>query len=199
MRGFYFITGGGLSLKGNISDVKNALRAGVKFVQYRAKHLNTIQMYEEALQLRKICRDVKFIINDRVDLALAVNADGVHIGQDDLPFAIARRLMGKRKIIGVTVHSVCEARQARRLGADYLGVSPIFKTSTKEDAGRPIGIIELKKIRKAVAVPLIAIGGIDLSNAEEVIDAGADGLCAISSVVRRRDVKAEIEKFQKLF
>jgi len=197
--GYYFITDAGLSRLGNTSDVKNALLAKVKFVQYRVKHLSTKEMYQEALQLKKICRKAVFLVNDRLDIALAVNADGVHLGQDDLSYQVARKLLGEKKIIGITVHSVKEAKEAQRLGADYLGVSPIFATSTKQDAGKPTGTALLKKIREEVSIPIVAIGGINLSNAVEVIRAGADGLCAISAVVTKRDVRREIEKFQGLF
>jgi thiamine-phosphate pyrophosphorylase len=199
MVGFYFITDASLSRSGNISDCKNALLAKVRFVQYREKHLNTKEMYEEALVLRKLCKKSVFLVNDRIDIALAVNADGVHLGRYDLPYRIARKLLGKKKIIGVTVHNAKQAKEAQRLGADYLGVSPIFATSTKQDAGKPIGTSLLKKIRKEVSIPIVAIGGINLLNARAVIDAGSSGLCAISAVVTKRDVKREIEKFQDLF
>jgi thiamine-phosphate diphosphorylase len=134
-----------------------------------------------------------------VDIALAVQADGVHLGQDDLPLAAARKLLGQGKIIGLTVHSLAEARQAEAAGADYLGISPIFTTQTKMDAGPPAGIQLIQQIRSAVKIPLVAIGGINLANAPEVIRAGADSLCAISAIVRREDVQAEIKKFQRLF
>lgn len=201
MRGYYFITDAALSRAGNSSDVKNAAAAGVKVVQYREKQASAKKMLEEARQLREICRpaQVIFLVNDRVDLALSVEADGVHLGQDDLPFALARKLLGKNKIIGITVHNIEEALEGARLGADYLGVSPIFNTSTKIDSGEPGGVGLIREIRKRVALPLIAIGGINLENAREVIRAGADGLCAISAVLTQSEVKAEIEKFQALF
>lgn len=199
MIGYYFITDSSLSLAGNISDVKNALLAQVKFVQYRAKHLNTKEMYGEALKLREICGKANFLVNDRVDIALAVNADGVHLGQDDLPYRVARRLLGRKKIIGVTVHNIREAKEAQKAGADYVGVSPVFSTGTKQDAGRPIGIASLKNIREAVSIPIVAIGGINLLNVDKIIRAGAGGLCAISAVVTKRNVRREIEKFQELF
>jgi len=199
MIGYYFITDASLSLAGNISDVKNALLAKVKFVQYRTKHLSTKEMYTEALKLRKICRKAIFLVNDRLDIALGVDADGVHLGQDDLPYQVARKLLGEKKIIGVTVHSVKDAKEAKESGVDYLSVSPIFATNTKQDAGKPSGTALLKKIREAVSIPIVAIGGIGLSNAAEIIRTGADGLCAISAVVTKRNVRREIEKFQGLF
>jgi len=199
MKGYYFITDAHLSRAGNISDVRSAVAAGVKVVQYRVKDLSTKIMFEEARELREICRGITFLINDRADIALAVKADGVHLGQEDLPYGIARRLLGKDKIIGITVHNLKEAQEAQKLGADYLSVSPVFPTVTKKDAGRPVGIALIKKIKKQVSLPIIAIGGITLSNAAEVIEAGADGICAISEVVAKPGVKEQIRKFQALF
>jgi thiamine-phosphate pyrophosphorylase len=155
--------------------------------------------YIEALRLRRICKDITFLINDRLDLALRVGADGVHLGQDDLPVAMARRLLGENKIIGLTVHSIKEAREAKKQGADYVAVSPIYATQTKKDAGKAKGTALIKQIKKSVKLPVVAIGGINLFNARKVIRAGADGLCAISCVVTKSDVKKEIAKFQKIF
>jgi thiamine-phosphate pyrophosphorylase len=156
-------------------------------------------MFEEAMRLKALCRGALFLINDRVDLALATYADGVHLGQQDLPYETARMLLGPEKIIGITVSSLAEALDAVQQGADYLGVSPIFPTTTKADAGEAGGLALLREIRQRVSLPLIAIDGITLANAPEVIRAGADGLCAISAVVTKPEVKAEIEKFQALF
>jgi thiamine-phosphate pyrophosphorylase len=199
VRGYYFITDSKLSRAGNFNDVSMAVACGVSVVQYRNKNAKTREMYEEAVRLREICRDTLFLINDRVDIALAVDADGVHLGQSDMPCEVARRLLGEEKIIGITVHNLAEAVQAESIGADYLGVSPIFQTATKPDAGKPAGISLIEDIRAIVNIPLIAIGGIDHSNAIDVIRAGADGLCAISSVVAKEDVSAEIKKFQDSF
>ncbi|PIU41641.1 MAG: thiamine phosphate synthase [Candidatus Omnitrophica bacterium CG07_land_8_20_14_0_80_42_15] len=199
LKGYYFITDSNLSRAGNINDVKSAVTAGVKIIQYRNKDSNASEMYEEALRLKSICKGAIFLINDRLDIALAVNADGIHIGCDDLPYEVARKLLGKNKIIGVTVHSVREAKKAQRLGADYIGASPIFPTKTKIGAGKSTGVELIKKIKKHVSVPVVAIGGINLSNAGEVIKAGCDGLCAISAVVTKPDVAKEIKKFQVLF
>ncbi|MFH1201615.1 MAG: thiamine phosphate synthase [Candidatus Omnitrophota bacterium] len=199
MMGYYFITDSRLSRRGNISDVKNALKVGVKIIQYRDKCACTKEMFDEALKLRKICKNITFLINDRLDIAVAVGADGVHLGQDDLSYSVARKILGKNKIIGVTVHNLKQAREAQRMGADYLGISPIFSTGTKKDAGIPVGVELLKEIKRCVSIPIVAIGGINLSNAHRVIQAGTDGLCAISAVVTKPDVKKEIEKFQRLF
>ena len=199
MRGYYFITDAALSRAGNLSDVHSALAAGVAVVQYRDKRAAGREMLAEAGRLREICRDALFLVNDRVDIALGVEADGVHLGQDDLPYETARRLLGERKIIGLTVHNLAEALEAQSLGADYLGVSPIFTTGTKKDAGPPGGLSLIREIKRQVSIPVIAIGGINLQNAAAVIQAGADGVCAISAVVTSPDVRAEIAKFQALF
>jgi len=199
VKGYYFITDSDLSRAGNISDVMQAAACKVEVVQYRNKNAETREMYDEAQRLREICRDLTFLINDRIDIALAVDADGVHLGQSDMPCTIARKLLGREKIVGVTVHNLSEALEAERQGADYLGVSPIFKTATKPDAGKPAGITLIEEIRKEVDIPLIAIGGINHSNAPEVIRAGADGICAISCVVASDDVAAQIKRFQDLF
>lgn len=199
LKGYYFITDSHLSRAGNLSDVKNAVACGVKVIQYRDKTLPTQKLYLEALKLKSVCKGAKFLINDRLDIALAVDADGIHLGSQDLPFGIARKLLGKKKIIGLTVHSLREAKKAQAMGADYIGVSPIFGTKTKGDAGKPRGVGLIREIKKQVHLPLIAIGGINLSNARQVIASGADGLCAISAVVAKPDVKKEIKRFQALF
>jgi len=201
VKGYYFITDTELSLAGNEKDVISAVSCGVKVVQYRNKNAETRQMYEEAVLLRKICRDSGsiFLVNDRVDIALATQADGVHLGQSDMPCLAARKLLGSESIIGVTVHNLAEALAAESMGADYLGVSPIFQTATKPDAGKPAGIRLIEEIRAEVTIPLIAIGGINHSNAGEVVRAGADGLCAISCVVAKENVRDEILKFQDIF
>lgn len=198
IKGYYFITDEKLSKKGNLSDAKEAVKAGVKAVQYRRKEGETKKLLEEALELKKFCSNIAFIIDDRVDIALAAEADGVHLGQTDMPLKTARKLLGN-KIIGVTVHNVKEAIEAEKDGADYLGISPIFETTTKEDAGKAVGIKLIKEIKKVSSLPLIAIGGITLENAKEVVEAGADGLCAISAVMSKENVKEEIKKFQRLF
>jgi len=199
MRGFYFITDSRHSRAGNYSDVKSALRSNVGAVQYRAKDLSTREMFEEALVLRSLCRKALFLVNDRLDIALAASADGVHLGASDLPYKEARRLLGKNKVIGLTVHSLKEAKAAERLGADYLGVGPIFSTGTKPDAGEQLGVEVLFQIKKNLSLPVVAIGGITLKNAPRVIACGADSLAAISAVVTKTDVAAEIKKFQGLF
>ncbi len=199
MKGYYFITDSRLSRGGTIRDVRAALRAGVQVIQYRDKDASTRALYDEARRLQALCKSATFLINDRVDIALAVGADGVHLGTSDMPYKIARRLLGRKRIIGLTVHNLKEALVAQRLGADYIGLSPIFSTMTKRDAGLPCGCATLCKIRKKISIPIVAIGGITYANAPQVIAAGADCLCAISAVLTSRNVGAEIKRFQALF
>ncbi|MBN2161163.1 MAG: thiamine phosphate synthase [Spirochaetes bacterium] len=201
MRGYYFITDAALSVSGVMNDVAKAVTAGVEIIQYRNKTADTRTLYDEAGLIKEICAGTRsrLIINDRVDIALAVRADGVHIGQEDMPYGETRRLLGGSVVIGVTVHDVGEALEAEAMGADYIGVSPVYSTGTKQDAGEPCGTETLAAIRRACSIPVVAIGGIDLSNVERVIAAGADMVCAISAVVAKPDVAAEILKFQGKF
>jgi len=199
MRGFYFITDHTLSRRGNRADVRSARAAGVEVIQYRNKTGTARQMYEEALQLKREAQGAVFIVNDRVDIALAVDADGVHIGSDEIPYAVVRKLLGKDKIIGVSVKTPREARDAQSNGADYIGVGPVFATRTKSDAGIPLNIDGLKAVRRSVDIPIVAIGGITLENAPEVINAGADAVCAISAVVGAIDAGAMMRSFQQCF
>lgn len=201
MKGYYFITDDTLSAAGTMDDVQKAVAAGVGAVQYRNKTADTRRLYDDARRIREICAGsrTRLIINDRIDIALAVDADGVHIGNEDLPYDAARRILGDRKIIGVTVHTAEEAAAAEDRGADYLGVSPIYATGTKGDAGVPCGTETLAAIRRVCSVPLVAIGGINLSRVEECIRAGADMVCAISAVVAAGNVAEEILKYQRKF
>lgn len=199
IKGYYFVTDSALSRAGNISDVKSALASGVKVVQYREKSKPGNDMYNEALLLRKLCERVIFLVNDRVDIAIGSGADGVHLGREDIPYEAARRMLGEDKIIGLTARTFKEAVEAQGLGADYIGVGPVFGSRTKPEAGEPVGTGLIKKIKENLSIPVIAIGGIGLLNAKEAVMAGADGICAVSAVVTKPDVRSEIRKFQELF
>lgn len=193
--GLYFITDGSLSKKNNIEDVKAAVKGGVKIVQYREKNLSKERIIEEAIKIKKICRknNVLFLINDYVDIAKEVDADGVHLGLEDMPYEKARKLLGNEKIIGMTAHNVEEAITFEKLGADYLGVSPIFITTTKKDAGKPIGVKFLKEIKNNVKIPCVAIGGINEENMEKVIKEGADAVAMISAIVTKDNVEETVK------
>ena len=196
---FYLVTDSGLSSHGTMHDVRAAIAAGCRVVQYREKEKSTREMVEEALRLKALCAGkALFIVNDRVDVALASDADGVHIGQDDMPFETARRLLGPERIIGLTVHDVPEAREAQRLGADYAGLSPIFETGTKKDAGRARGVGVITEVRRVITLPIVVIGGISRDNAAAAIQAGADAAAAISAVVCAEDPAAEVREFREI-
>jgi thiamine-phosphate pyrophosphorylase len=199
IRGYYLVTGEALSRHGDVYDVRQAIRCGVSVVQYRNKEGSSKAFYEEALKLRHVCRGALFIVNDRIDIALAVGADGVHIGQDDMPLAVARKILGKKKIIGVSVSTFSQAQKACSDGADYLGIGPVYATTTKRDAQKPTGTALIARVKNDLSIPAAAIGGITLSNAPQIIAAGADALCAISSVVAKPDVTRQIRAFQALF
>jgi thiamine-phosphate pyrophosphorylase len=197
--GYYFITNSSLSRRGISVDVKDAVKAGCKYVQYREKEKCVKEMITEAEMLRNICRGkTMLLINDHVDVALAIDADGVHLGQDDLPVEKARCLLGEDKIIGVTIRSIDQAIQGESQGADYLGVGPIFSSSTKKDSVSPVGISFLKEVRKLCSLPLVAIGGITPYTVREICNAGADGVAAISSVLSSDDVYENMVRFQSL-
>ncbi|GEA18536.1 thiamine phosphate synthase [Moorella sp. E306M] len=172
--------------------VRQSLAGGATAIQLREKDLPARELVELGREIRELTRaaGATFIINDRLDIALAVEADGVHLGQEDLPARVARELLGPGKILGVSTGTVAEARQAVADGADYLGVGSIYATKSKGDAGEPIGLAGLKAIRAAVTIPVVAIGGINTSNAADVIAAGADGVAVVSAVIGAPDVAA---------
>ncbi len=192
---FYFITDSSLSRNGILSDVNNAIDAGCKIIQYREKNKNSQALIDEALKIRMLCKDALFLINDQVDVALAVGADGVHIGHEDMQYKFARELLGREKIIGITVHNEHEAIVAEKAGADYIGLSPIFVTSTKINAGLPCGTQMIGEVRKKTNIPIVAIGGITKQNVADVIISGADSAAAISAVLNSENVGKEVSDF----
>ena len=193
---FYLVTYSSVSRKGTFSDVKNAVDAGCKIVQYREKNKSARKMIKEAKKLKQICEGKAiFLVNDRVDVALAVGADGVHIGQNDISVEDARRLTGPDKIVGLTVHNVKEAIQAEKMGADYVGLAPIYNTDTKEDSGIPCGPETIAQVRKNINLPIVAVGGVNKNNVKEVISKGADSVVSVSAVLSSDDVKKEIVDF----
>ena len=180
--------------------VRAAVAGGVTCVQLREKNLDTrefIRVAEELLGVLKPAR-VPLIINDRVDVALAAGADGVHLGQSDMPIAVARRLGPPDWVIGVSAESLADAVAAEQAGADYIGVSPVFATPTKTDTAPPLGLDGLRAIRAAVQTPLVAIGGIHSGNAAEVITAGADGLAVVSAILAADDPQAAAQELRNI-
>lgn len=168
------------------------IRGGAGMMQLRCKDCSDQRFYELACSIRQITADsaVPFIVNDRVDIALAANADGVHVGQDDLPASVARTLLGSGKLVGVSAATPREARQAVAAGASYLGVGAVFATGTKPDAGSPIGPDAIAAVRSACPLPIVGIGGISPEKAHLVIEAGADGVAVVSAVMGDSDPQA---------
>lgn len=181
------------------SIITAAIAGGVTVVQIREKQLDARTFLHTALSIRQILDKlgVPLIINDRLDIALASNAAGVHIGQNDLPCAVVRRLAGPGLLIGVSVSTVAEAVAAEHDGADYLGISPIFATPTKSDTPTATGLAGLRAIRKAVQLPLVAIGGIHTGNAADVMAAGADGVAVVSNIMSATDPQHIAEELRR--
>jgi len=191
--GLYLVTDERLSRGRSTAEiVRAAIRGGVDAVQLRGKDLPIREQLAIGRALRTITREagVLFIVNDRVDLALALDADGVHVGQDDLTADVVRRLVGPGRIVGVSAATIAEAQAARDDGADYIGVGPIWGTATKADAGEAVGPGLIATLKGAVELPMVGIGGINAGNAAEVIAAGGDGVAVVSAIVSAADPEA---------
>ena len=182
----YPITDTRLTGLSHTEQVEKLFGGGAKFIQLREKHASPKDFYEDAESVIKFARQngVKIIINDRVDIALALKADGVHLGQDDLPPAKARAILGEKAIIGFSTHSVQQAIEAVKLPVDYVAIGPVFATQTKENPDEIVGIEGVKRVREAIGgFPLVAIGGIKPENFREVLEASADSLAVIKSIL----------------
>lgn len=196
----YLVTDDGcLQGRALLDCVREALEGGVTLVQYRAKTASSAEMYTEALQLKALCDSfsVPLIINDRLDIAMAVGAAGVHLGQDDLPCAAARKLLGEDYIIGVSAHNPAEAKAALQSGADYLGCGAVFGTATKADVQK-LGTDGLAAICKAKGLPVVGIGGVTADNYREVRAAGADGAAIVSGILAQPDIRATVKAIAKV-
>lgn len=190
----YLVTDDGcLQGRALIDCVCEALEGGVTLVQYRAKTASSAEMYAEALQLKALCDsfNVPLIINDRLDIAMAVGAAGVHLGQDDLPCAAARKILGEDYIIGVSAHNPAEAKAALQSGADYLGCGAVFGTATKADV-KKLGTEGLTAICREKGLPVVGIGGVTADNYREVRAAGADGAAIVSGILTQPDIRATV-------
>jgi thiamine-phosphate pyrophosphorylase len=170
----------------HIDIAKMALKGAADILQFRDKFMNTSELIDTASRIKKICSKskTKFIVNDRVDVAMIVDADGVHFGKEDIPVTEARKLLGKEKIIGATAHSLSEALKAQKDGADYIGFGHIYPTYSKTKTTKPKGLNLLRKVVNSINIPILAIGGIDLINAADVIETGVFGLAVIGAVVK---------------
>jgi len=184
--------------KSHLKVAEAALAGGATVIQFRDKEMKDSEAVVTCREIYKLTKKkgVSFIVNDRVEVAKAMDADGVHLGQEDMSFSSARKILGKEKIIGISVETVEQALKAVEGGADYLGVGPIYATATKPDAGKVLGIARLKEIREAVNIPIVAIGGINENNLEEVLKAGVDGVAVISAVVSAPDITEACRKLK---
>ena len=180
--------------------IEEAIKGGVKIVQLREKNISTKDFYEKALKVKEICKNygVLFIINDRLDIAQAVGADGVHLGQSDMPIEKAREILKDKFLIGATARNVEEAKRAELLGADYIGSGAIFGTSTKDNA-KKLEMEELKKIIASVKIPVFAIGGININNVSSLKNIGLQGICAVSGILSEKDCKKAVDIMLKNF
>ena len=183
-----------------LKTIEDAILGGVSVVQIREKTADTLDFYNLALKVKKITGkyNVPLIINDRVDIALAIDADGVHVGQSDMPCDVTRKLIGKDKILGVSAATVEEAQKAEKDGADYIGTGAIFPTATKDDA-ESVTINELKEIVESINIPVVAIGGITLKNASELVDTGIAGLSVVSAIMSADNPKKASEELSNIF
>ena len=182
----YLVTDRSLSLGRSLEDVvEEAIKGGVTMVQLREKTCSSKEFYEQAIRLKNCLKshNIPLIINDRLDIALACDADGLHIGQDDIPYPIARQILGTNKIIGLSVENVEDVIHANKFDVDYIGISPIFGTPTKTDTAKPLGLAGICEITHISKHPSVGIGGINQSNVQEVIRAGADGISVVSAIM----------------
>lgn len=182
----------------NIQVVRQMIDAGIKIIQYREKEKKARQKYEECLVIRELTRQagVTFIVNDHIDLALLADADGVHIGQDDLPPEQVRQLVGEERLIGLSTHSPAQARAAQAAAVDYIGVGPIFATQTKKDVCDPVGLEYLEYVVENVSLPFVAIGGIKEQNIRQVTARGARCIALVTEIVGAADISAKVTALQ---
>lgn len=180
--------------RSNIQVVQLLIEVGIKVIQYREKDKKKLDKYRECWKIRELTRaaGVTFIVNDDIDIALAVQADGVHVGQEDLPVPIVRKLVGSQMIIGLSTHSPEQAQQAVALGADYIGVGPIYATRTKKDVCAPVGLDYLAYVVQNISLPFVAIGGIKEHNIKEVANQGAKCIAMVTEIVGAVDIKKKI-------
>jgi len=203
IHGIYLVTDRDLCIYHNLTTViKKSILGGVRIVQLREKSCSTKEFLEIAKEIKELLKNtnIPFIINDRVDIALAVQADGVHLGQSDMPLEIARKLLGDQAIIGISIEEFDQLHSIpSSANIDYIGVSPIFSTPTKTDTKNIWGIEGLKKIRRDTSLPIVAIGGINEGNAKEIISAGADSIAVVSYLCSALDPEENAKKILPFF
>lgn len=195
----YLITDRHVTKKPLAEAVRLALEGGVRAVQLREKDLSVRELLALARELRGITREfgAKLFINDRVDVAVAVDADGVHLGGQSMPASAVRKIVGKDMLIGVSTHSINEAREAEAQGADFITYGPVFETTSKTKYGQPVGVESIYAVKKTVKIPLFALGGIKRGNIGLVMRAGADGVALISAILDSPDIKKSSEDIMR--
>ena len=184
--------------RSNLECVKEMIKSGIKIIQYREKYKSLKEKAKEAKEIAKICKDngIIFIVNDHVDIALLVEADGVHVGQDDMDIKDVRKIVGNDMIIGVSTHAPDEALKAQNEGADYIGVGPIFKTTTKKR--EPVGLEYLEFVVKNINIPYVAIGGIKKYNFDKIVQTGAKRICLVSEIVGAKNIEKMISDLKNI-
>lgn len=199
--GLYLVTDSGVTSGRNlVAMVEKAVSGGVTMVQVREKHSETGDFVDLAMKMKEVLAPyhVPLIINDRIDVALAVDADGVHIGQEDMPYALARQILGPGKIIGLSIETLDELEVANDQDVDYVAASPVFATPTKTDTARPWGLDGLREFCLRSAHPVVAIGGMNESTVTEVMEAGADGVAVVSAILAADDPQAAARNISRL-
>ncbi|QGT98682.1 Thiamin-phosphate pyrophosphorylase [Candidatus Syntrophocurvum alkaliphilum] len=198
----YLVTDSDL-IKGNdiITAVLQAVKGGASLVQLREKDASSREFYNIATELKRHLSDlqVPLIINDRLDIALAVDADGLHIGQDDLPLTVARKILGENKVIGLSANTIEQAIEGEKQGATYLGVGPVYYTDTKKDTKEVIGPESLSKFKTAVNIPVVGIGGINHDNISAVKKSGIDGVAVVSAILAQDDINIAAQRMKQLW
>ncbi|WP_458404897.1 thiamine phosphate synthase [Methanobrevibacter sp.] len=196
----YLVTDKSDDVEKFLKTIEEGIKGGVSVVQIREKTADTLDFYNLALQVKEITTkyNVPLIINDRVDVALAIDADGVHVGQSDMPCDVTRKLVGPDKIVGVSAATIDEAQKAENDGADYIGTGAVFPTATKDDAPS-ITKDDLKEVVDSINIPVVAIGGITLENAKELKDTGIAGLSVVSAIMSSDNPKESSEKLLNIF
>ena len=198
LSGLYVILDPSVCPDRSLTDVlKEAATAGARLFQYRNKSASMKEAYAEALVLRQVALDagVTFIVNDRCDLAVAVDADGVHLGQGDIPLDMARKVMGAGKLIGISTHNPDQVRETTAGKPDYLGFGPIFKPGSKQDHDPVVGLEGLRAIRRLTSLPVFAIGGVQIDQVKEVMRTGANGIAVISGILKAPDISHAVKLF----
>lgn len=188
-------------LKGKdfIKSLEEAILGGVTLIQLREKNANSLEFYELAVKVKELTAkyDIPLIINDRLDIAMAVDAEGVHVGQNDMPANVARNIIGEDKILGVSVSTLEEAKKAVDDGADYIGVGALFPTDTKTDANS-VSLDQIKNIKENINIPVVGIGGINKSNIKSAKDTGIDGVAVVSAILGEKNIKEASEKLKEM-